>query len=219
VWTIDQTNASVENKELMSMFGEQKEKLWAISKQRLGQKGGEDFATELDIQEAGFQVSTTGMQLGVKKLWVELLDGLKDIIVQFWDKPYWFKITGTPGVDWYKPEIVIDPTTNEKIVKNALTDVLTGDYEIDIDVISSMKPNKEKEEAKDAEFAEWLTSPNLAQFLASKGWSISIEAVKRVIQKRGWNAETMLEQLSSPPVIPGMPGVVPPEGAPINAPV
>ena len=196
------SSVSNENKELFSLFQQQKEKLWSVSKQRLGQKGEEDFATELNIQEAGFQVNVTGIQQGLKKVWLEVADSLKDIIVQFWDGKYWFKITGSDKPTWYEPEI--DPLTGR--VLNPLTDILVGDYEIDLEIISAFKPNKEKIKKELIDFATWLTSPNVQQYLMAQGYSLNINVIKKVATEWGWNAEDLLIQL--PPQLPA------PEGAP-----
>jgi len=203
IWQIQQSNVSLENKELISILQQTKEKLWNVSKQRLGQKGEEDFATELQIQEAGFQVGMVGLQLGLKNVWIKCLDTLKDIIVQYWDKAYWFKITGGNKPSWYEPKI-----DQNGLVLNPLTEILTADYEIDLDIISAMKPNKEKLRQELTEFGKWLVSPGVQNFLANAGVQLNIDVIKKVGKEWGWDMETFLIPIQQPLGLPG--GGLPP---------
>ena len=61
----------------------------------------------------------------------------------------WFKVTDSTEPTWYQPQI--DPLTGE--VLNPLTDLLVMDYECDVDIQSSLKPNKEKKKRELVEFA------------------------------------------------------------------
>ncbi len=187
VWQIPHTNVSIENKEVLALLNRASERGWTVPTQRMTGRGGEQFATELDIQQAGFQVNIIGIQQGLKKLWVQSIDSLKDIIVQFWDKPYWFKVTGQPGVKWYEPQFSGDGT-----LMNPLTDILIGDYEIDIDIVSAMRPNKEKKKADLIKFATWITSEATLAFLISQGKTVDVEVIKKVANEWGWNAESLL---------------------------
>ena len=178
-------------------------------------RGGEQFATELDIQQAGFQVNIIGIQQGLKKLWVQSIDSLKDIIVQFWDKPYWFKVTGHPGVDWYEPKFL------GGVQINSLPDILKGDYDIDIDIVSAMRPNKEKKKKDLIEFATWITSEATLAFLISQRKTVDVEVIKKVANEWGWNAESLLIDAQPPTPEGTIPqeGEVPPEGAEALPPV
>lgn len=212
VWSLPASNVSVENKELLGMFQSQKEKLWAIPQQRLGISGGEKFATELNIQNAGFEAATQGIQQGVKKLWLEVADGLKDIIVTFWDKEYFFKITGSDKPTWYEPETRIDPMTGETTILNPLTDILTADYEIDLDIVSASRPNKEKKKVELVEFAKWILSPDVQMFLQMQGYKLNIDVIKKTAQEWGWNPSNLIqpvtpeEQLGNSLQMSGLPG-------------
>lgn len=106
---IQPTAVSNENKELLAIFQQQKEKLWAVSAARQGQPSKAEFMGELEIQEAGFMARQADIQEGLRKLIVSEIETLKDIIVQFWDEPMWFKITGAGKPSWYIPQIVPNP--------------------------------------------------------------------------------------------------------------
>ena len=193
------TKVSNENKEMLALFDRQKDKLWAVSAQRLGEGGKAKFATELDIQEAGFQSMQAETQEGLRKVIREQLDTLKDIIVQFWDNPMFFKITGGNKPAWYIPEVAPDGT-----VLNPLTDILTEDYEIDVDISTALKPNRERKKKELMEFATWLL--NVAgPYLEIKGYELDIETIKKVAREWGWNSETLIKE--KPPMLPqGMQG-------------
>ena len=203
VWQIPHTNVSVENKELLALFQQHKDKLWSVSQEQLGQTGDANFATELNIQQAGFTARQSDIQEGLRKLINSELDTLKDIIVQFWDTPMFFKITGQDKPSWYVPQMAPDGT-----VLNPLTDILTGDYEINIDISTSLKPNKERQKKELIDFATWITSPNVFQFLMSQGWTLDVEVIKKVAKEWGWNPETLLKQVQTGT----LPGQVPMNG-------
>lgn len=210
------TGVSLENRELLALFDKTKDKLWSVSTERLGGKGQAEFATELRIQEAGFMSRQSDIQEGLRKLIKAELDTLKDIIVQFWDDAMFFKVTGGPKPVWYQPQVVQNPLTGEPMVANALTEILTGDYEIDIDITSSLKPNKEKKKKELIDFATWITSPNVVQFLAMQGLMVDAEVIKKAAAEWGWNADNIIKQLPPPPMPIGPDGqpMLPPPGMP-----
>jgi hypothetical protein len=212
---IQPTGVSAENKELLAIFNTTKEKLWAVSTERLGQQSNAKFMGQLEIQEAGFMARQSDIQEGLRKLIRAELDCLKDIIVQFWDQPMWFKITGGNTPSWYTPQMVTNPMTGEQIVANPLTDILMGDYEVDVDISSSLKPNKERKKQEDIKFLELLVSPNMQQYIMSTGNALDIEALKRAMKEWGWNPETYIKQLPPPMPIVGPDGqpMLPPPGA------
>jgi hypothetical protein len=211
IWTIPNTNVSAENKELVAIFKQHKEKMWNISESRLSGNAQPQFAEELKIQESGFESRQNLLQQSIRKLIRAELDGLKDIMVTFWDGEYFFKITGGPKPTWYEPQV--DPVLG--IVTNPLTDILTADYDIDIDISSSLKPNKEKKKKELIEFGTWITGPAVMQFAMSQGYTIDIEVLKKVATEWGWNADNLIKQLPPPPAM-GLPALgVPPEGAPV----
>ena len=218
IWSIPATAVSSENKELIGIFQKKREELWGISAARLSGKSDAQFMGELDIQEAGFQERRVGIQEGLRKLYREELDTLKDIIVTFWDDEYFFKITGSPKPSWYTPQT--DPMTG--MVLNPLTDILTADYEIDVDIISALKPNKERRKKELVDYLTWLLSPVMAQYFASQGKTVNIDMIKRTATDFGLNPETLLIDLQ-PPLQPELqpplnPAGSMPQGAPQGVP-
>lgn len=200
IQTLAHTNVSVENKELLQIFQQQKEKLWNVSESKLMGRSTSKFATEISIQEAGFETRQIDLQQGLRNLWKQELETLKDIIVQFWDGEYFFKITGSEKPEWYSPQLSIDPMTGKNIVMNPLTEILSMDYEIDVDIISGMRPNKERKKKELIDFATWLTSPNVQGFLQAQGYMVNIETIKKVAVEWGWNADNLIVQAPPPPL-------------------
>jgi len=205
------TNVSVENKELLAIFRQQKEKMWNVSEARLSGKGDAKFMGELEIQEAGFQASKGDIQEGLRDLIKQELETLKDIIVNFWDGEYFFKVTGGQKPEWYIPQIAVNPLTGQPMVQNALTDILTGDYEIKVDISSALRPNKERRKKDVIEYLTWLVSPAVFGYLQSQGKTINVEEFKKAGENFGFNADTLLIDLQPLPV-PGQ--EVAPEGQP-----
>ena len=219
IGTVPATNVSVENKELLAIFQKKREELWGVSATRLSGKGNAEFMGELEIQEAGFQERRIGIQEGLRRLYKEELDTLKDIIVSFWDDEYFFKITGAAKPAWYQPQV--NPLTG--MVLNPLTDILTADYEVDVDIVSALKPNKERRKKELVEYLTWLLSPVMAQYFTSQGKQVAIDAVKRTAIDFGLNPETLLIDLQPqlpaglPPEMGGLPPVgMPPSGGMIQ---
>lgn len=219
------TQASVENKQLLEIFSKQKEKLWNISESRLQGKSDADFATEMQIQEAGFQASRVDIQEGLRVLLVEECEALKDIIVQFWNGEYFFKVTGGQMPGWYAPQVVQNPLTGQPMVQNALTDILTADYEVKIDITSSLRPNREKMLKGYIEYLTWLMSPAVQEFLTMQGQMVNIEAIKKSATMAGLNADNIFINIPAPAAgqvppspLPGQPQGVPSAGLPVPMP-
>jgi hypothetical protein len=202
IWTIQGTQVSQDNNEMIPFMMKTKEKLWNISESKLGGESNSELATEMNIQEAGFQNRTMDLQTGLRKLLKVELDALKDIIVQFWDDQYFFKVTGSGKPLWYKPQV--DPMDGQTVL-NPLTDLLTGDYEVDVDVTSSLKPNKEKKKADVIQFAEFMVAPPTVQFAMMTGYKPKIDVLKKAATEWGWNGDTLFEEIQQP-MIPGQPG-------------
>lgn len=214
------TQASAENKQLLDIFADQKQKLWQISQSRLQGASSAKFATTENIKEVGFQNSNIDIQEGLRLVIVEQMEALKDIIVNFWDGEYFFKVTGGNMPQWYIPQKVLNPMTGKEMIINPLTDILTGDYEVNIDILSAMRPNKESQKKELVEYVTWLL--NVARpFLLSKGLDVNPEEIKKTSKLFNLNPETLFIALPPPMMTPqGLPGQEPtqPQGAPpINA--
>lgn len=213
IMPIQATNASTENKELLAMFQNQNDKLWAVSESRQQGSSQAKFATELQIQEAGFQAKQSDIQEGLRDLLVQIIEGLKDLVINFWDNEYFFKVTSGQKPVWYigvKDELsgtIINPTTRQPA---SLTDVLMGDYYIKIDISTALRPNKEKNKADLVEFATWVTSPNVMQLLMMNNLQVNPDIIKNIAKQFGVNPETALIE-STPPPAPEAPPVEPKE--------
>ena len=195
VWPIPHTNVSIENKELIGMFEKTKERLWGISASRLQGSADVQFATELQIQEAGFQEKTLGLQMGLQKLIRAEVNSLKDIIVTFWDNEVFFKITGEQKPTWYEPEIGVNPLTGESMVLNPLTEILTMDYDIKVDIVSAFKPNKERRKKEIIEYLTWLVQTVYPVLLMPQGLTINVEEIKKSAKEFGFNPENLITQV------------------------
>jgi len=208
VTPLQPTNISLENRELLSIFQDQKNKLWSVSEPKLSGKSQTKFMGELQIQEAGFEARQIDVQEGLRMLIKDELETFKDIIVEFWDGQFFFKVTGGEKPEWYQPQLVQDPNDPSKqIVLNPLTELLTADYFVNVDISSALRPNKERRKREIVEFLNFLLNPNLLTFIQSQGKTLNIEEIKKVGREFGFNPETLLIDFQPQP----MPGV---EGQP-----
>lgn len=204
-----------ENTQLLQIFTDQKQKLWGVSQSRLSGQSTADFATEMNIQEAGFMTSEADIQEGLRLVLKEVLGTGKDIIVNFWDGEYFLKVTGGQIPQWYIPQVVPNPMTGQPMVTNPLTDILTGDYEVDVDIMSSMRPNKEKQRKDLIEYLTWLLSPAVQAYLVSQSKTINMDDVKRTANMFGLKAETLFIDLQPQiPIDPATGQPMIPQGAP-----
>lgn len=199
VQEVQPTNVSVESKELLGIFQDQKKKLWSVSDTRLGVKGQEQFMGEMEIQEAGFQGKQVDIQEGLRVLIREELDTFKDIIVEFWDEPFFLKVTSGNKPSWYIPRMGPDPNNpTRQIVLNPLTDLLTGDYFINVDISSALRPNKERRKQEIIGFLKILLDPGVLAYIQSQGKTINIEELKKAAREFGFNPETLLIDYAPP---------------------
>jgi len=188
VTPLQPTMVSSENKELLSIFQDQKNKLWSVSEARLSGRSQVQFATDLSIQEAGFQQRNFDIQEGLRHLIQEEMDTVKDLIVEFWDGEVFLKVTGSDKTKWYEPQTVPNPNNpNESMVINPLTDELTGDYSIKIDIASAGRPNRQQQLAQMVAFMEKLVL--FRPILIEQGKDINVDEVKRISKEFGWNPD------------------------------
>lgn len=214
------THISVENKEMLAIFQDQKNKLWSVPQTRIAGKGQEKFAFELKQQEAGFQASQIDIQEGLRSLIVSELETIKDVVATFWDFPIFLKITGGEKPNWYKPKLIPDPNNpSRQIVENPLTDLLTGDYFIKVDISSALRPNKERTIARTIEFLQLLMTEGVFTFMQMNGKMLNFDEVAKVAKNFGFSPETLF--LDAPPqvpgAVPGVPGATPPAPIPGGA--
>jgi len=212
---VPHTNITVENALVLASLQTQSDKLWAISQTRLTGASDAKFATELEIQEAGFQQRHLDIQNGLRAFIVQQVDAAKDIIVQFWDDAIFLKVTGGAKPGWYTPEVAADGT-----VLNPLTDMLVRDYDVEVDISSALRPNRERQKKETVEFLTWVTGPQMTVVLQAGGLQVNPEELKKVAKDFGFNPETLFIQ-APPQVMPGMEGAggIPGEGVPGESPL
>ena len=195
VWEIPMTQVSRDNNEMLGILDRTKEKLWGVSQARLQGKSDAQFMGELEIQEAGFQGKRIDLQDGLRRSIRAQLDTLKDIIVQFWDDEYFFKITGGAKPEWYQPVVVPNPATGEPMVMNPLTDILTLDYDIDIDIVSASRPNKERQKKETIEYLTWLFQ-YVVPIAPTYNKMINFDTIAKTAKDFGMNPESLWTDLS-----------------------
>lgn len=195
-----------ETKDLQAIRTENINKLAGTNELAKSGKSESEFATQDNLKNQAFNSQSSLVQDALRDLLVEVIDGLKDIIMQLWDGEYYFKITGLPGGDfWYTPEM------------GKLTDVLLGDYLIEVDIASAQRRNPMQDRSELTELVMGLMNPAIAGFLQSKGYTLSIGLIEEWIKTFGKNPKVILERMEAMPgMMPGMLAV--PPGAPIPGP-
>jgi len=203
VTPLQPTNVSYENKELLNIFNDQKKKLWSVSESRISGKSDAQFATEMAIQEQGFQTQNVDAQEGLRILYQEEAETGKDLIVNFWDNEVFLKVTGHPKMKWYEPVMIPDPKNPDRqIVQNPLTDMLTGDYMVKIDIASSARKDRAQQLNMMMFFMEKLFL--VRQALIEQGKDINIEEIQRISKEFGWNPDKIFvaHQPAMQPTVP-----------------
>lgn len=205
------TVTSIENKELMSIFQDQKNKLWAVSEARISGRAQNEFATDSQIQEAGFKARQVDIQEGLRLLITEQLDTGKDLICNFWDDQIFLKVTGSGKQGWYTPQTAPNPNNpDQSMVLNPLTEQLKvseddeslGDYEVKVDIASASRPNRQQELTKMTMFMAQLVQ--IRQILIDQGKDINIDEIRRISKEFGWNPDKLFidHQPAQIPTVP-----------------
>lgn len=164
-----------------------------IGANELSKSGQSDskFATQDQLKQQSFEDNASSVRDALGDVLKEVVGTLKDIIVQMWDGEDYFQVTGKQGADfWYRPEM------------GKLSDILIGDYDVDVDIISAEKPNPMKERSEAIEMWKLLVSPETQGFLMTKGKTLSIQALENVLKKYNVNPETLFEELPQIPALP-----------------
>ena len=209
-WEIPSTKVSSDNNEMLMILERTKEKLWGVSGQKLQTGTRPDFAKELEIQEAGFQGMMIDMQYGLHRSMRRQVNIIKDIIATYWDSAEFFRITGKDKPDWYVPQM----GPNGEVL-NPLNEMLTADYECDVDIISAMKPNKERKRKEVIEYLTWVVT-NLVPILPP-GKMINFEVLLKPAQDFGLNPDNLVIDVPIPDMAAGMPGQMPVGMPPVGA--
>ena len=203
VTPLQPTTASFENKELLAIFQDQKNKLWSVSESRISGKAPAKFATDIAVQEQAFQARQVDVQEGLRFLIQEQLNTGKDLIVSFWDDEVFLKVTGHPKMKWYEPMTAPNPNNpNESMVLNPLTEMLTADYDVKIDIASALRPNRKDQLSNMFFFMTQLVQ--IRPILNAQGKDINTEEIKRVSKEFGWDPEKLLVEYQ-PQLAPTVP--------------
>jgi len=103
---------------------------------------------------------------------------------------------------------------------NPLTDQLLGDYDVTVDITSSMRPNKEKKKKDLVDFIMLMLNPAVQQLLMSGGLILDANFLKKSVSEFGYNPEVVFSQAPAPPEMAGgMPGEMPMEQGPAPTPM
>lgn len=164
-------------------------------------KSGEsqnDTLGQDELQTQAFQVNVNAVQDALGDLAQELLDELKDIVLQTWDGQDYFKVTGIRGGDaWYTPEM------------GPLADLLIGDYGVNVNIASAARPNPLKDRQDFMTYAQIVTSPPMIQFALMHHKQPSMEVLNSLAKKFDQNPDMIYED-ALPPALIG------PDGQPLQ---
>lgn len=168
-------------------------------------KSDSEFATQDQLKSQAFNDNSSSVRDALADVLREVVETLKDIIIQMWDGEDYFQVTGKLGGSfWYRPEM------------GKLSDILQGDYDIDIDITSAERPNPMKDKTEAVESWQFLMAS--AGFLMSKGKGISLAAFENVAKKLKMNPATIIEDLQpQTPGLPGQPPLSPTAAPPVGA--
>lgn len=206
-----QPTVSADNEKLQMAMRESVNK--HIGTSEIAKAGGQSDNKLLgqdQLENQAFQASTSQVQDSLADVLREVLDCLKDIIMQFWDGQDYFNVTGLPGGDaWYDPSM------------GPLADLLLGDFDLDLDITSAQRENPVREREDNIKLLELLMNPATQMFIQSKGKTLNLNPIKNVIKSFGHNPDTIFEdapQPMMPQAMSGMPGA-PPQREPIPVPL
>lgn len=146
------------------------------------------------LQTQAFQVNINSVQDALSDLCNELLDELKDIIMQTWDGEDYFKVTGIKGGDaWYSPEM------------GPLADLLIGDYQVNVNIASASRPNPMKDREEIMQMTELLMKIDSSGFFMAHGKRLSMEPFNTLVKTFNQNPEMVFEDFTPQPLEPQSP--------------
>lgn len=182
-----------ENKEVIMKLTDSINKAIGSSELRKSGKSENELLGQDQIANEAFQSNAGAVTDALQDISNELLDTLKDIIMQTWDGEDYFKVTGITGGDqWYSPDM------------GPLADLLIGDYSVKTDITTAAKPNPQKDKQDAIAYSEFMTNPLTVQFAAMHGKRPSMNALNNVVKQFGQSPEIAFEDLQ-PMLPPGMP--------------
>lgn len=184
----------VENKEIVAAMRESINK--SVGTTELAKSGESDNDTlgQDELQAQSFQSNVNVVQDALQDIADEVLDGMKDIILQVWDGKDYFKVTGINGGDaWYDPAM------------GPLADILIGDYDVNCNLASAARPNPMKDRQELMELNAIVTSPPTVQFAAMHGMKVTMETLNNLIKTFQMNPEMVFEPMQVDPLQPQSP--------------
>lgn len=200
--TMPAPSVVLENKEIIAKATDSLNKAIGTTElQKTGQSQNDTLGQD-QLQVQAFQVNVNSVQDALGDVADEVVDELKDIIMQTWDGEDYFKVTGIKGGDaWYSPEM------------GPLADLLVGDYEANINIASAARPNPMKDRQDQVEYAKFVTQPDMVAFAAMHGKRPSMEVLNTLAKKFDQNPEMVYEDLQPEPMMGG-PQLPPPNQIP-----
>lgn len=198
-----ESTTSPDNEVLKQEFKESLNK--QVGSNELAQSGNSDskFATQDALKSKAFDVNTSAVEDALGDLSREVIDTLKDIIMQVWDGEEFFKITGVSGVEmWYTPDM------------GPLSDLMIGDYLAETDIASAKRPDFMQDRQDSVEFATFILNPEIDMRLQMQtGKMVNVEAVLDDVAKSfRKNLSTYTKEIDPMAPVPLATG---PQGAPL----
>ena len=187
-----------ENKEVIMVMKDSINKAIGTSELQKSGESENDLLGQDQLANQAFQSNSNAVTDALGDVSDQILDTLKDIIMQVWDGDDYFKVTGITGGDqWYSPEM------------GPLADILVGDFKVKSDITTAARPNPMRDRQDAIAYSEWITSPVTVQFAAMHGKRPSMQALDNVVKQFGQSPDLAFEDLE-PLAIPGeMPGQPP----------
>jgi hypothetical protein len=124
-------------------------------------------ATEATIGQRGSFSRIVYRRKRIKRFLKEDLRIFKQIVVQACDWPLLVQITGLRETDELG-----QPVTKKWLQLNSISANLVGEFEIDIDLVSTQEANIELKRRQILESANFVFSPNVEQKLATQGFKV-----------------------------------------------
>ena len=175
-----------ENKEIVMLMRDAINKHLGTTELQKSAKSENELLGQDELQHQAFQTNSGAVVDALADLANQILDTLKDIIMQLWDSEEYFKVTGISGAEfWYSPEM------------GPLSDLLVGDYSIETDITTAQRPNPVKDRQDALELAKFVTSPDIQNYVTLRGKKTNMQPIENVIKKYGHNPELIFEDLET----------------------
>ncbi len=194
-----------ENKEIVLVMKDSINKSVGTSELQKSGKSDNDLLGQDQLANQAFQSNANAVTDALGDMSDELLDTMKDIIMQVWDGEDYFKVTGVTGGDqWYDPSM------------GPLAEILVGDFKVKSDIATAARPNPLKDRQDSIEYAKIITDPMMVQFAAMHGKRPTMSVLNNLAKQFGQSPEATFEDLEMPPLDPMAPPMEAPGQAPPN---